>query len=74
MDDFCKVFITGAFSLIFIQFFVNIGMNIGILPIVGVTLPFMSYGGSSFIANMILLGLVCAMSKKQIQKQVMEIR
>jgi rod shape determining protein RodA len=73
-EDFCKVFIIGAFFLLLIQFFVNVGMNIGILPIVGVTFPFVSYGGSSFIANAILLGLVSGMSKKHITKQVLEIR
>lgn len=73
-DDFAKVFIAGACILLFIQCFVNIGMNIGILPIVGVTLPFMSYGGSSFISNAILLGLVVAMSKKHSMKHVLEIK
>ncbi len=73
-DSFSKVFIAGAFSLMSIQFFVNIGMNIGIVPIVGVTLPFMSYGGSSFIANCVLLGFVSAMGYKHKEKQVLEIR
>lgn len=73
-DGFSKIFIAGAFSLLSIQFFVNIGMNIGIVPIVGVTLPFMSYGGSSFIANCILLGLVASMGQKTGGKQVLEIK
>lgn len=73
-DSFGKVFIAGAFSLLAIQFFVNIGMNIGMMPIVGVTLPFMSYGGSSFIANCILLGFVSSMGYKHKGKQVLEIR
>jgi rod shape determining protein RodA len=73
-DDFSKIFISGAFFLLLVQFFVNVGMNMGLLPIVGVTFPFVSYGGSSLIANAILLGLVSAMSKKHTTKQVMEIR
>jgi rod shape determining protein RodA len=40
------------------QIFENIGMTIGIMPITGLTLPFVSYGGSSLLANMIAIGLV----------------
>ncbi len=73
-DLFCKVFSIVAFSLIFFQFFINIGMNIGLLPIVGITLPFVSYGGSSLLSNFILLGILCSMSKRQVSKRVLEIR
>ena len=48
-DDFCGVFSAVAFFIILVQFFLNIGMNIGIIPIVGVTLPFVSYCGSSLL-------------------------
>jgi len=37
---------------------VNIGMNIGIMPITGITLPFVSYGGSSLLVNIVSVGLV----------------
>lgn len=56
--DFEIFFILGAVSLIFIEMFINISMNIGILPIVGISLPFISYGGSSMLANLILVGIV----------------
>ena len=72
-DLFCKLFTIIAFSLIFFQFFVNIGMNIGILPIVGITLPFVSYGGSSLLSNFILLGILSAMNKREPFKRVLEI-
>jgi len=55
----------GIFSLIFIQSLINIGMNIGLLPITGVTLPLVSQGGSSLIATMICLGIVSNISKSR---------
>lgn len=73
-DSFSKVFAIITFSLIFLQFFINIGMNIGILPIVGITLPFVSYGGSSLISNFILLGILSATCKKDNLRQVLEIK
>ncbi len=73
-DLFGKLFSIVAFSLIFFQFFINIGMNIGILPIVGITLPFLSYGGSSLLSNFILLGILSAMNKPERSKRVLEIR
>lgn len=73
-DLFCKLFSIIAFSLIFFQFFVNVGMNMGILPIVGITLPFVSYGGSSLLSNFILLGILAAMNKGESSKRVLEIR
>lgn len=42
----------------FVQVLINIGMNIGLLPITGVTLPFVSYGGSSLLSSMVLLAIV----------------
>ena len=42
---------------------VNIGMNIGVLPVTGITLPFMSYGGSHLITQFLALGMVMAMSR-----------
>jgi rod shape determining protein RodA len=38
--------------------FINIGMNLGILPVVGLSLPFISYGGSSLLSLMIIIGIV----------------
>lgn len=53
----------GAFWLIFFQTVVNVGMNLGILPVTGITLPFVSYGGSSLISLFLVLGLVFALTK-----------
>jgi cell division protein FtsW (lipid II flippase) len=44
--------------MILLQLFMNIGMVIGLLPVVGITLPLMSYGGSSILITLFSLGLV----------------
>jgi rod shape determining protein RodA len=48
----------GVLSMLVFQIFQNVGMTMGIMPITGITLPFMSYGGSSVIASWLALGLV----------------
>ncbi|HUD04898.1 MAG TPA: FtsW/RodA/SpoVE family cell cycle protein [Patescibacteria group bacterium] len=72
-DKFSKVFAAIIFFTFLIQIFVNIGMNIGILPIVGVTLPFVSYGGSSLLSNFIFLGFLSAISKGR-RQEILEIK
>jgi len=57
-DIFGGLICLGVFSLIFSQVFINIAMNLGLLPITGITLPLVSYGGSSFTSTMIGLGIV----------------
>lgn len=57
-NNFGLYIILGAIILLSIEMFINVGMNIGILPVVGITLPFLSYGGSSLIASLILIGIV----------------
>ena len=54
---------SGIILSIFIQFFINIGVVIGLLPVTGVTLPFLSYGGSSLIMNFIMMGILVNISK-----------
>lgn len=73
-DPFSKVFAACCFGFFLIQGFVNIAMNIGYLPIVGVTLPFVSYGGNSLISNFIFLGIVMGISLRQKNEHVLEIR
>lgn len=48
----------GILSMLLFQVFVNIGMTIGIMPITGIPLPFVSYGGSSMVANLLAVGLL----------------
>ncbi|WKZ25032.1 MAG: FtsW/RodA/SpoVE family cell cycle protein [Patescibacteria group bacterium] len=55
---FGSLVIVGGAGLIFLQMFVNIGMNMGILPVVGLPLPFVSYGGSSLITGLAMAGIM----------------
>lgn len=57
-DDFGIFFILLTMGLIFIAMFINIGMNIGIVPIVGISLPFVSYGGSALLSAYIMVGIM----------------
>lgn len=58
------VFCLGAASMLTFQIFINIGMNMGIAPVTGITLPLLSYGGSSMISVGILLGLINSLSSR----------
>jgi rod shape determining protein RodA len=57
-DLFGSLVAAGAAAMLMFQVFVNVGMTIGIMPITGVTLPLMSYGGSSVITTMLAIGLL----------------
>lgn len=57
-DMFGRLIVTGLAAMFSFQIFENIGMTIGIMPVTGITLPFISYGGTSVIANMISLGII----------------
>jgi rod shape determining protein RodA len=53
-----RLIVVGVFTLLSSQIVVNLGMTLGLLPVVGVTLPFFSYGGSSLLTTYLALGLV----------------
>lgn len=57
-DRFGMLLAVGTVGMIVFQLFVNIGMGIGIMPVIGIPLPFVSYGGTSLIANFALVGLL----------------
>lgn len=73
-NDFARIFATIVFSFFLVHFFVNIGMNVALLPVVGVTLPFVSFGGNSLLANFILLGFLTAISSTYSRQSVLEIK
>lgn len=57
-DRFSALVATGVSFLIFWQMFMNIGMVTGVLPVVGITLPYMSYGGSSMVTSLFAAGML----------------
>ena len=66
IDPFGQNFIIGTTTMFLFQTLVNIGMNLGLLPITGLTLPLFSYGGSSYLSSMIFLGIVEAIFSQQV--------
>jgi len=63
-DSFSKILVVGIVSWIMIQAFVNIGAMVGLLPLTGVPLPFISYGGTSLFVLLGACGIVINISKK----------
>ncbi len=57
-DNFSRLFCSGFVIILLVQVFVNIGMNQGLLPIVGIPLPLISYGGSNLIFTFVALGII----------------
>lgn len=62
-----KYIISGIIGMLIYQQFQNIGMTIGIMPITGITLPFISYGGSSLLSYMIMLGIIFNISNDSLR-------
>ena len=65
-DNKLKLILLGSISLILLQTFIHIGVNIRILPTTGMTLPFLSYGGSSIMCTAILSGIILNLTKRKI--------
>ena len=63
-DEFIKLGLVGLISLLVIQTFIHIGVNIRLLPTTGMTLPFLSYGGSSLIGSSIVAGIILNFTRK----------
>jgi len=61
--NFERLFAVGVAVMLMSHFIVHIGMNIGLLPVTGTTVPFLSYGGSHLVTEFVALGMVMAMSR-----------
>lgn len=67
-DDSARYLVVGYCSLLFGQVLINIGMNLGIMPVTGIPLPFISAGGSSLLAMMLGLGIVLNATAQPLRK------
>ena len=63
-SPFFQLALSGLVSLLIIQTFIHIGVNIRLLPTTGMTLPFLSYGGSSLIGSSIIAGIILNFTRK----------
>ncbi len=67
-DDKVKLILVGIASIILFQTFIHIGVNVRLLPTTGMTLPFLSYGGSSIVSTSILSGIILNLTKRKISQ------
>ena len=65
-DKFIKISLSGLMSLLIFQTFIHVGVNMSLLPTTGMTLPFLSYGGSSMLGSAMLAGIILNLTKKKI--------
>ena len=65
-EDSSKLILIGCISLILLQTFIHVGVNIRILPTTGMTLPFLSYGGSSIVSTAIVSGIILNLTKRKL--------
>ena len=69
-DEFIKLALTGLISLLIIQVFIHIGVNIRLLPTTGMTFPFLSYGGSSLIGSAFIAGIILNFTRKDSERNL----
>lgn len=66
-DHFAIYLLIGILLLLLSHFIINVGMNVGMLPVTGISLPFISYGGSFLISCMVMIGIVENIAKRRIR-------
>jgi rod shape determining protein RodA len=66
-SEFSRIYGYGVASILFFHFFVNVGMTIGLMPVIGIPLPFFSYGGSSLWSFTILLFIFIKQDSNRLQ-------
>jgi rod shape determining protein RodA len=72
-DDVVFFYTIGFFFMILTQIIINTGMNMGIIPITGITLPFVSYGGSSLLSICIAIGILWSLKRSSVKTQAIAI-
>ncbi len=65
-EPYGKLLVVGVVALVAAQSFLNIAMSIGLMPITGIPLPLMSYGGSSLVSSFLALGLLCNVAVRRL--------
>ncbi len=73
-DSFPYIYSIGLFATILAQLFINAGMNMGIIPITGITMPFVSYGGSSILSLSFSFGMLWALQRENDRFESIAIR
>lgn len=72
-DFFGRLLTGGVLSMLFFQIFVNVGMNVGVVPVAGLSLPLLSYGGSFLLATMAAIGLAQSVWMRRLDLEVKSI-
>lgn len=66
-DNFSLFLVLGIGLLLFCQIFVNLSVNLGLLPVIGISLPFLSYGGSALVVNLMAMGILESVVRKTLK-------
>jgi len=66
-DNYGRLLCTGIFALLVFSVFENVGMNMGIMPVTGIPLPFLSYGGSAMIGFFAAIGIVISVHNRSVR-------
>lgn len=69
-NRFSQLLVIGTISFFLFQLLVNVGMNMGLVPVTGITFPLVSYGGSSLISTLFLLGIVFSTRRQNLNQDV----
>jgi len=67
-SEFARHYAYGVLGILFFHFFINIGMTMGIVPIIGIPLPFISYGGSSLVAFTMMMAVLIKMDSNRFER------
>jgi len=67
-NKFIRYYAYSVASIIFVHFFINIGMAMGLMPVIGIPLPFLSKGGSSLLGFSIMIGVLLKMDQARLRR------